>query len=123
VQQIISILRHYWIASAITAVVLIALSFVVIKMLPKSYVATETLIFNYENKDVLAGREFPVGQLVRTIPTQIELIFEPGRSRTRRRASQADQRPGVCPWIPGRAGCAQRGGHQQPARYSDGAAG
>ncbi|HWM65618.1 MAG TPA: GumC family protein [Steroidobacteraceae bacterium] len=75
VQQIISILRHYWIASAITAVVLIALSFVVIKMLPKSYVATATLIFNYENKDVLAGREFPVGQAGTYIPTQIELIL------------------------------------------------
>jgi uncharacterized protein involved in exopolysaccharide biosynthesis len=75
VQQIISILRHYWIASAITAVVLIAISFVFIKLLPKQYLATATLIFNYENKDVLAGREFPVGQAGTYIPTQIELIL------------------------------------------------
>jgi uncharacterized protein involved in exopolysaccharide biosynthesis len=75
VLQIISILRCYWIASLVTVVVLIAVSFVAIKLLPKSYVATATLIFNYENKDVLAGREFPVAQAGTYIPTQIELIL------------------------------------------------
>jgi polysaccharide biosynthesis transport protein len=73
--QIISILRCYWIASAITVVSLIAVSFGVIKLLPKSYMATATLIFNYENKDVLAARDFPVAQAGTYIPTQIELIL------------------------------------------------
>ena len=75
VLQIISILRCYWKASAITVVALIAVSFLVIKLLPKSYVSTATLIFNYENKDVLAGREFPSSQAGTYIPTQIELIL------------------------------------------------
>ena len=75
VLQIISILRCYWKASAITVVALIAVSFLVIKLLPKSYVSTATLIFNYENKDVLAGRDFPSSQAGTYIPTQIELIL------------------------------------------------
>jgi len=76
VLQIISILRCYWVASLITALVLVVVSFVVIKLMPKSYVATATLIFNYENKDVLADRTFPGGGAAGTyIPTQIELIL------------------------------------------------
>ena len=75
IRQIVSILRHYWVASAITVVALIALSFGFIKLLPKQYSATATLIFNYENKDVLANREFPAGQAGTYIPTQVELIL------------------------------------------------
>ncbi len=73
--QVLSILRYYWIASAITVVALMVLSAGVIKLLPKSYIATATLIFNYENKDVLANREFPAAQAGTYIPTQIELIL------------------------------------------------
>jgi succinoglycan biosynthesis transport protein ExoP len=77
VLQIVSILRCYWWHSLLTVIVSIALSFVVIKMLPKSYLATATLMFNYENKDVLAGREFPAvgGGNGSYMTTQIELIM------------------------------------------------
>ena len=74
VRQIISILRSYWIPSLASVVVLIAIMFGAIKMLPKVYVATATLMFNYENKDVLANRDFPSGPGGTYIPTQIELI-------------------------------------------------
>ncbi|MBS0419111.1 MAG: hypothetical protein JSR66_15485 [Proteobacteria bacterium] len=75
IRQITSILRHYWVASLLTFLGLVVLSFVAIKALPKQYTATATLIFNYENKDVLANREFPAGQAGTYIPTQIELIL------------------------------------------------
>jgi polysaccharide biosynthesis transport protein len=73
--QIICILRAYWRHSLVIVVALIALSFGAIKMLPKSYVATTTLMVNFENKDPLAGREFVGGGGNTYIPTQIELIM------------------------------------------------
>ncbi len=73
--QVLCIVRAYWGTSIVTAMALIAISFVVIKLLPKEYVATATLIVNVENKDVLAGRQFPEGQANTYIPTQIELIL------------------------------------------------
>lgn len=77
VAQILCILRAYWRHSAIAFVVLVGLSFGVIKLLPKSYVATATLMVNFENKDPLAGREFVGGGGNTYIPTQIELIMSP----------------------------------------------
>jgi uncharacterized protein involved in exopolysaccharide biosynthesis len=56
-------------------VALICLSAGIIKLLPKVYVATATLIINYDNKDALAGREFPAGETNTFVPTQIELIM------------------------------------------------
>jgi succinoglycan biosynthesis transport protein ExoP len=73
--QIVCILRAYWRHSLIAAIALILLSFGAIKLLPKSYVATATLIVNFENKDPLAGREFVGGGGNTYIPTQIELIM------------------------------------------------
>jgi succinoglycan biosynthesis transport protein ExoP len=75
VSQIICILRAYWRHSLVAAVVLVCLSFGAIKMLPKSYVATATLMVNFENKDPLAGREFVGGGGNTYMPTQIELIL------------------------------------------------
>jgi polysaccharide biosynthesis transport protein len=72
--QIISILRAYRWHVIITVTALVLASAVVIKLLPKVYVATATLIVNYENKDVLADRNFPTGEVNTFIPTQIELI-------------------------------------------------
>jgi uncharacterized protein involved in exopolysaccharide biosynthesis len=77
VVQILCIARAYWRHSAIAFVVLVALSFGVIKLLPKSYVSTATLMVNFENKDPLAGREFVGGGGNTYIPTQIELILSP----------------------------------------------
>jgi uncharacterized protein involved in exopolysaccharide biosynthesis len=73
--QIVCILRAYWRHSLIALFALILMSFGAIKMLPKSYVATATLIVNFESKDPLAGREFVGGGGNTYIPTQIELIM------------------------------------------------
>ena len=73
--QIICILRAYWRHSVVAVIALILMSFGAIKLLPKSYVATTTLIVNFENKDPLAGREFVGGGGNTYIPTQIELIM------------------------------------------------
>jgi uncharacterized protein involved in exopolysaccharide biosynthesis len=75
IAQVIAILRSYWKVSAIVFAVLVGVFFVGIKMLPKVFGATATLIVNFENKDVLAGRDFPVGEAATYIPTQIELIL------------------------------------------------
>ena len=75
VQQVICILRAYKWHSVITVIVLSCLAFVAVKLLPKIYVATATLIVNYENKDPLAGRDFPSGEQNSFVPTQIELIM------------------------------------------------
>ncbi len=74
--QVLSILRVYWLKSLIAFVALVALMFVVIKLMPMIYVATVTLIVNLDNKDPLAGREFAGGQQANFyVPTQIELIM------------------------------------------------
>jgi succinoglycan biosynthesis transport protein ExoP len=73
--QVIAILRaNRWYA-LLSVLALVALSAGVIKLLPKVYVATATLIINYDNKDALAGRDFPAGQSNTFVPTQIELIM------------------------------------------------
>jgi protein tyrosine kinase modulator len=72
--QVISIARAYRWHIVISVASLVLLSAIIIKLLPKVYVATATLIVNYENKDPLAGRDFPVGEANTYIPTQIELI-------------------------------------------------
>ena len=73
--QVICILRAYWVHSLITFVVLASLLAVAIKLLPKVYVATATLIVNYGNKDPLAGRDFSTADQSTYVPTQIELIM------------------------------------------------
>ena len=73
--QVVAILRAYRWHAAVTVVALLCLSAVVIKILPRIYVATATLIVNYDNKDALAGREFPVGEANTFVPTQIELML------------------------------------------------
>ena len=73
--QVIAILRAYRWHAVICVLALICLTAVVIKLVPKVYVATATLIVNYDNKDALAGREFPAGESNTFVPTQIELIM------------------------------------------------
>jgi uncharacterized protein involved in exopolysaccharide biosynthesis len=75
--QVMCIMRAYWKHSLITVLSVTIVMAAVIKFMPKSYVATATLMVNYENKDPLAGREFPNGRENTYIPTQIELIMSP----------------------------------------------
>ena len=62
--QVIAILRAYRWHAVICVLALICLTAVIIKLVPKVYVATATLIINYDNKDALAGREFPAGDFL-----------------------------------------------------------
>ena len=70
----ISILRAYWKLSAILAFACIAIGAVGIKLMPKKYVATATLLVNKDQTDPLAGRDGLNGLEATFIPTQIELI-------------------------------------------------
>src|SRR5690606_18323734 len=72
--QILHMLRAYLWISAAAFVVLAALSFVVIKSLPKSFNATAALIVQTDNTDPLAGRNPALGQTGTFFPTQVELI-------------------------------------------------
>lgn len=74
ITQVISILRAYWKLSAIAALTCISIGAVSIKLMPKKYVATATLLVNKDQTDPLAGRDGVNGLETTFIPTQIELI-------------------------------------------------
>jgi succinoglycan biosynthesis transport protein ExoP len=77
VAQISAILLAYWKQIVVLTVALIAISFVGIKLLPKTYTATATLIVNSDVKDPLAGRDFPAEMINSYVSTQIELMTSP----------------------------------------------
>jgi uncharacterized protein involved in exopolysaccharide biosynthesis len=74
VSQLLSILLAYRKQSLAIALSLIALTCLVVKIIPRRYVATATLMLNYQVNDPLAGEEFPIGLLGSYISTQIELM-------------------------------------------------
>ena len=74
VAQFAAILLAYWRQIVLITGVLIVLGAVIIKLLPKTYTATATLIVNAEVKDPLAGRDFPVEMINSYVSTQIELM-------------------------------------------------
>jgi polysaccharide biosynthesis transport protein len=75
--QVFSIMRAYRRHMILSFLGLLLLSVAVIKILPKVYVSTATLIVNLESRDPLAGRELLPGESNTYIPTQIELITSP----------------------------------------------
>jgi uncharacterized protein involved in exopolysaccharide biosynthesis len=77
VAQIVAIARAYWKIALLLWLVITAASAVVIKFLPKTYTATAELIVDTNNKDPLAGQEFPVNLLNNYVATQTELIQGP----------------------------------------------
>jgi uncharacterized protein involved in exopolysaccharide biosynthesis len=74
---VISILRSYWRLTLIIGLSVTVVTAVFVKLLPKSYSATATLIVNYDNKDPLAGQQFPVDLLANYVATQMELMTSP----------------------------------------------
>lgn len=72
--QLMCIFRAYWKRSLIGLFALVFVFGVLIKLLPKSYVATTTLIVSRGDKDPLASPDFPAGWNNTYIPTQIQLI-------------------------------------------------
>jgi polysaccharide biosynthesis transport protein len=75
--QILAMLRARWKPMVIIAVSVTVLGAVMIKLLPKTYTATATLIVDSDVKDPLAGRDFPVAMIADYVSTQIELITSP----------------------------------------------
>lgn len=74
--QVIAIARAYWKASVVTALAVIALTAVVIKLLPHTYTATATLMVNSQSNDPLAAQQqdFDFNNYV---ITQMELMTSP----------------------------------------------
>ncbi len=72
--QVLTVLGAYWKVSTAIAVVCVGLSAALIKMMPKLYTATATVMMSYEVNDPLAGKEFPLGLLASYMATQIEIM-------------------------------------------------
>jgi protein tyrosine kinase modulator len=75
--QVICILHAYRKRSALILLALVFAFGLLIKILPKSYVATATLIVNYGDRNPLASPDLPNGWQSTFIPTQIDLIQSP----------------------------------------------
>jgi uncharacterized protein involved in exopolysaccharide biosynthesis len=76
VQQIYTIVRHYWKLSATIAAALFVVMAVVIKLMPKSYTATATLIVNTPHDNPLPNQQSG-NDLADYVATQAELIGSP----------------------------------------------
>ena len=76
-QQILVRLKAHWKQSLALFLSIVIASALLIKLLPRSYEATTTLLMNYEINDPLGGKEFPVGLLGSYIETQIEIMQSP----------------------------------------------
>lgn len=75
--QIIVLLRAIWKPALLSTLILLILSVVTIKFLPKTYTATAELIVDTNNKDPLAAQDFPLSLLNNYVATQLELIQGP----------------------------------------------
>jgi polysaccharide biosynthesis transport protein len=75
--QMVAMARARWKPMVIIAVTVALLGAVMIKLLPKTYTATATLIVDSDVRDPLAGRDFPVAVISDYVSTQIELITSP----------------------------------------------
>ncbi len=76
VQQIYMIVRHYWKLSAAIAAVMLVVLAVFIKLMPKSYTATATLIVNSPRENPLPNQQSG-NDLADYVATQAELIQSP----------------------------------------------
>jgi succinoglycan biosynthesis transport protein ExoP len=72
--QLLSILLAHRKQSLVIALTIIALTCVIVKVVPRRYVATATLMLNYQVNDPLGGDEFPIGLMGSYIATQTELM-------------------------------------------------
>jgi len=75
--QIFSIIRGYWKVSTIIIFIILAVTIVILKILPRTYEAQATLMVKYEVYDAQNGKELPGGQMFSYITTQMELIRNP----------------------------------------------
>jgi uncharacterized protein involved in exopolysaccharide biosynthesis len=75
--QALAIVRSHWRTSLIIWIGISCVAAITLTFLPKTFVATATLIVETNNKDPLAGQEFPIGLLGSYVATQTELIQSP----------------------------------------------
>lgn len=76
-RQVAAILGAYWKISLAIFLASIGLTIGIILVIPKAYTASATLIFDYQNRNPLAGDQLPVGMLQSYIATQTELMTSP----------------------------------------------
>lgn len=76
-QQVLAISKAFWKQSLIIAAVIFVIVSVLGILKPKTYIATATLLVNYEINDPLGGKEFPLALIGNWISTQMELIGSP----------------------------------------------
>jgi len=76
-QQILAIVQAHRRLSLMLFAGFMLLAVVVIKLLPRTYTATSTLIIDYQVSDPLAGKEFPIALLGSYLSTQLEVIRGP----------------------------------------------
>jgi uncharacterized protein involved in exopolysaccharide biosynthesis len=76
-QQILAIVHAHRRFSLMLFAGFMVLAVVVIKLLPRTYTATSTLIIDYQVSDPLAGKEFPIALLGSYLSTQLEVIRGP----------------------------------------------
>jgi succinoglycan biosynthesis transport protein ExoP len=74
IPQIVAIIIAHRKQSIIIAIVMVVLATVLIKLLPKTFESTATVIVNYEVNDPLSGQSFPVTLMDNYIATQIQLM-------------------------------------------------
>jgi len=72
--QILSIVKAYRKLSLFIVLTVMLLTALILTFWPRTYVATMTLMVNYEVNDPLNGKELPVGQVSSYIATQVELM-------------------------------------------------
>src|SRR5580693_9383093 len=72
--QALAIVRAHWRISLVIWLSVSCVAGIGIKLLPKTFVATATLIVDTGAKDPLAGQEFPLALLASYVATQTELI-------------------------------------------------
>jgi len=77
IAQLWTILWAYRKLSAAIAVAILALTVMVLLILPRTYEATATVLVNYEVNDPLNDKEFPIGLLGSYLATQTELMRNP----------------------------------------------
>jgi uncharacterized protein involved in exopolysaccharide biosynthesis len=78
ITQVVTIAKAYWRQSVVIAFSVIVLAFLAIKLLPKTYTATATLIVNSQSNDPLAAQRTPDGvNNFDYVATQVELMSSP----------------------------------------------
>lgn len=76
-RQLAAILLSYWRVSAAIAAGVLAVTVLVLLIIPKAYTARATLIYEYDNRDPLAGEQVPLGMIQAYVATQTELMTSP----------------------------------------------